>query len=69
MPSEALLPGTNAISRGSVESVPYRGKRLVRYRNLAGYVMQRQFRDPDEAHRYFLECVGRLKEELKTAGW
>lgn len=65
MPQESLLPGTDAITKGQVENVPYRGKRLVRYRNLQGYTTQRQFENGDESDTFFWECVEKLKQELR----
>ena len=61
MPQEALKPGTDAITRGQIECVPYRGGWLVRYRNLNGYTAHRQFDDPELAHQYMLECMGKLR--------
>jgi len=64
MPQESLLPGTHAIVKGQVENIPYRGGRLVRYKNLSGYVTQQRFVSADEAHIFFLRCVDVLKVEL-----
>ena len=63
MPSEALLPGTDAIPRGSVEMIPYKRGWLVRYRTPEGYSIQQTFKRPEEteaAHQTFLEYMVRL---------
>jgi hypothetical protein len=69
MPAEALLPGTDAIMRGSVEWGRYRGGWLVRYRNLEGYTAQGQFDNPDLAHAYALECIAKLRAEIRETGY
>lgn len=61
MKQEALLPGTDAIRRGTVE-ITRRGKRwLVRYKRRDGTVWQRQFADLNQAHRQFLAWADELQ--------
>ncbi|HEV2498607.1 MAG TPA: hypothetical protein VGY31_03390 [Terriglobia bacterium] len=63
--AEALLPGTDAITRGTIEWSAYQGKSLVRYRDVAGSVHRQAFKTADEAQPFFLECVNRLRVEAK----
>ena len=63
---ENLLPGTDAIPRGSVQTSAFGGKTLVRYKDLKGHVMRRVIADPDAAHAQFLEWVNSLRESLKA---
>lgn len=69
MPAESLLSGTHAITKGEIEMQKYHDRILVRFRNLAGYAVQRQFGDRDEAHRFFIECFEKLKAEIKERKW
>jgi hypothetical protein len=62
MIQESLLPGTDAITRGTVEIQPYRDKWLVRYKRLDGHTFQKQC-DLIEAFEIFLRYV----EELRSA--
>jgi hypothetical protein len=62
---ESLLPDTYAIRRGEIEEVLHRGKWLVRWKDLNGIVVQRKFATVDESHPFFLECVNRLREQLR----
>jgi hypothetical protein len=64
---ELLLPGTDAIARGTLEMSPYRGRWLVRYKNLSGYVAQRQFERTAEARMFFDECLEKLRAEVRSA--
>ena len=63
---EALLPGTRAIPRGTVE-FECRQKVLIRYKNLAGNVWQRQIEDREEAGRVFWGFVENLRSEAARA--
>lgn len=65
MAAESLLPGTDAIPKGQIESTRYRGKFLIRYRNMDGYTTQRIFESADESHDFFLICIERLKREIE----
>jgi len=60
---ESLASGSDAIPRATVESEVCGGKIRVRYKTRAGYVYRRDFKDRDEAHAFFLECVEKLRDE------
>lgn len=68
MPQESLLPDTYAIRRGEIEEVAYRGKWPVRWKSLDGVVVQRKFATVEESHPFFLECVNKLREQLRANG-
>jgi hypothetical protein len=63
--AENLLPDTHAIQKGTIEEVEYRGKWLVRWKDLKGSVIQRKFDTTDESHPFFLACVNKQRETLK----
>jgi hypothetical protein len=60
-PAECLLPNTRAMLKGTVETEAYRGKTLVRYRDLNGYTHRLLISDPDQAHEQFLKWVHELR--------
>ena len=64
--AENLLPGTKAIMKGTVEVGSYRKGYLVRYKNIEGGVMQRQFKTVDEAMRIFWAYADRLGSEARA---
>jgi len=66
---EALLPGTKAIMKATVEIGHYRRGYLVRYKNLAGVAQQRTLKDRDAAHAQFIEFVTALERECRAANW
>lgn len=62
--SEALLPDTDAITRGTIEFVPYGSKWLVRMRRLDGSIRRELFRTAAEGWPFFQDCVGQMREAL-----
>lgn len=66
MPQESLLPDTKAIKKATVEIGRYRKGFLVRYKNGAGYVTQREFKacEGDDANSFFWKQVEKLRSEL-----
>lgn len=67
MAQENLLPGTDAITRGTIEEVPYRGKWLVRWKDQSGVVLQRKFDSVDESHEFFLVCVNQARAAARES--
>jgi hypothetical protein len=67
MPQESLLPGTDAITRSTVEIALYHGNWLVRVKDRAGYARQRRFTDLDEAMGYFWDCARELRDAVRSA--
>jgi hypothetical protein len=60
---EALLPGTDALPRATLE-FQVRGKILVRYKSPTGYVTRKQFRNPEQkeqATAFFDQCYEKLR--------
>lgn len=67
---EALLPATDALTTATVESIPYRGGRLVRYRTRSGFTFRQEFKkgyDPAEPNERFWEFVEKLRQEGRGA--
>lgn len=64
---ESLLRGTDAIKTGTVEWTEYRGKHLVRFKDLAGFTVKNTFpRTPlgqQLAGDFFWKCVDKLRNE------
>ncbi|MGA3168077.1 MAG: hypothetical protein ABSA41_12480 [Terriglobia bacterium] len=67
MIQERLLPGTRAITKGTLEWRPYHGRWLVRFKHLSGSVNQRMFDNPDETQEFFLSCLEILRFEVTEA--
>ena len=76
MKSEALLPDTDAITKGTIEIVRSRGKMLVRYKRIDGNTSQKTFSakgstlqqsDIDEVFEEFLLHVHDLR--MKARSW
>jgi len=63
---EALLLGTHALPRGTVEVSHYGRSILVRVRQLTGSTTQRRFGTPQEAMRHFWDSADRLKSEVEA---
>lgn len=67
IPSEALLPGTDALLRGTVEISPSRkGGWLVPYRLLNGMAYRWIYKEPAWANEKFWKCADHLKKKAKT---
>jgi hypothetical protein len=66
MQQENLLPDTHAIMSGTIEETSYRGKWLVRWKDLNGGTIQRKFATVDESHDFFLQCVDMLRADLRA---
>ena len=64
---EALLPGTDALPRQTVEWKGYFGKHLVRYRTQSGSIFRVQTADREEADARFWSFVERLRQEVKAS--
>lgn len=62
---EALLPGTDALTAGTVEWTRNSRGWLVRYRTITGMTYREQTRDPKEANGCFWMYVARLKQEVR----
>ena len=69
MRQESLLPGTDAITRSTVESQRYHRGWLVRYKDPAGSVQQRKFSSADEADDQFWRFVSDLRREAARLGF
>lgn len=67
MEQEALLPGTRAIPRETVEFECHH-KVLIRYKALNGNTWQRQILDREEANRVFWGFVENFRSEVARAG-
>ncbi len=65
MKQETLLPGTRALLRATIQFERHRGKILIRYRDPQGNTWQRHFTDPEEAHKFTLECAHNLHAQLQ----
>ena len=59
---EALLPGTDAIRKNTLEISPYRGKWLVRWKDGFGYVHRHVYDEAAEANEYYQYLLGKLTE-------
>lgn len=68
MIQEALLRGTKGISRGNIEMDEYKGRWLVRWKDLDGYAHREFFPldAGDTAHAKFLEVVNTIREQIRT---
>ncbi len=66
---EALLPGTKAIMKGTVEWNSYRHGYLVRYKSCGGSVQQRQFQDREQANAQFWRFCDEMAREVRAATW
>jgi hypothetical protein len=64
---ESLLPGTDAIPRGTLEIARYRSGWLIRIRNLRGAVWQEKFNDPAEANERFRVLIAQFGDEVRKA--
>jgi len=62
---EALLPGTSALPRGTVEVSHYGRSILVRHRDRAGTTTQRRFGSRDDAMAHFWIAAERLQAEAQ----
>ena len=62
---EALLPGTHALPRGTVEVSHYDNSILVRTRQRDGMTTQRKFKTCQEAMVHFWVAAERLEREVR----
>ena len=69
MKQESLLPGTDAITRSTVESQRYHRGWLVRYKDPAGSVQQRKFSSAAEADDQFWRFVADLRRAAAALGF
>jgi hypothetical protein len=58
---ENLLPDTKAITRGTIEMHEYRGKWLVRYKDLDGNVYRDTYETADVGFPVFLKYVDQCR--------
>jgi len=60
MRQEALLPGTDAIRKSTLEWSTYRGKQLVRYKDSTGSVhrtLTANYAEADAAYQKYIEMM------------
>jgi hypothetical protein len=67
MRQESLLPGTDALPRGTIEWTIRKGKHLIRYRRPDGTTWQRTEADPEAAQAYYEKCIADLREQAGVA--
>ncbi len=67
MMQEALLPGTDAIARATLEWTRYRGKQLVRYKDASGSVWRCLTANYAEAEAAFEKWVEEMRRKASTA--
>ena len=63
--AEALLPDTDAITKGTLEWTEYRGKHLVRYRDQNGSVQRTLTASWDEANAAFEKYLADLRQHCR----
>ena len=63
MNQESLLPGTYALTRGTVEWTGYHEKHLIRYRSVSGATWRQTYDDGEDAYREFWRRAEMLRTE------
>lgn len=65
--AEALLPGTDAITKGTVEWSHYRGGYLVRFRPIDGSARQHTTKDKDDCNQQFWKWVAEMRDSVERS--